>query len=69
MEKEICRREVKRTKKNYKWPIILSVSWIFISFMINCGISGFDFDEVFRCGAYWAGWGNMNLGAVLAVFL
>jgi hypothetical protein len=67
MEKEICRREVERAKKNYKWPIILSVSWMFIALIINCGISGCNFSEM-RYGPYWAGWGNMILGAVLAGF-
>ena len=36
--------------------------------MINCGISGFNFRVMFRYGEYWAGWGNMILGAVLAGF-
>ena len=66
MEQEICKRTLSQSKKNYKLPIILSLSWIVISFMINCIIGG-GVTPMFQGGLYWIGFGNMILGLVLAL--
>ena len=66
-EFEICKRTVNYAKKSYIIPIIASLSWILIAFMINCFISGFDFEDMFKYAEYWAGFGNMILGLVLAI--
>ena len=75
MEHEICRREVSRAHSSkgvsFKWPIILSLIWIGISFMVNViiglSVAG-DVWHMFECGGlYWIGFGNMILGAVLAI--
>jgi hypothetical protein len=67
MEQEICRREV-QIKRNYKLAIILSASWIFISFMINFFIGGCSMTTMFDVGGlYWIGFGNMLLGLTLLI--
>ena len=66
MEHEICRKTVKQTNKTYKWPIILSLCWVAISFMINCIIGG-GVTAMFDGGLYWIGFGNMILGLALAL--
>ena len=71
MEYEICRKEAQTVKRNYEWPIIISLSWIFISFMINVIVGLSESGEALKMfevgGAYWAGFGNMILGAFLAI--
>lgn len=69
MEQELCRREVTRTKRSYKWPIICSLCVIVIGFMVNViiALSYGDFLHMFKYPEYWGGFGTMILGAVMAL--
>ena len=69
MEQEICRREVETVGRSYLIGIILSFSWIIISFMINffIALGRGSILYMFEYGIYWIGFGNMILGAVLTI--
>ena len=67
IEFEICKKTVNPAKRSYIIPIVASLSWIVIAFMINFFIGGCSVVEMFEGGLYWIGFGNMILGLVLAV--
>ena len=67
IEFEICKRTVKPAKRSYITPIIVSLCWIAIAFMINFFIGGCSVVEMFEGGLFWIGFGNMILGLVLAI--
>ena len=71
IELEICKREVSVVKTNFKVPIIISICWTVLAFMINVFISIGNNENMFEEGdLYWIGFGNMLLGlTVLAIFL
>ena len=69
-EKGLCTRHSKSIKFNLKWVIIGALCWIPFSFLINVIVAlcaDGDISEMFDGGLYWIGFGNMILGAVVAL--
>ena len=68
-EFEIDRRVVESVRLSFKIPIIISLCWLAIGFIVNCivGICNGSMFEMFWVGGlYWIGFGNSLLGLFLA---